>query len=209
MITFIFGDSITEGLWDSRGGWADRIKAYVQGQELKSGFKNYHQAYNLGIDGNTTDDILERFEGETRARLWPDESYAFIFATGINDTMHRGKQDFASTPEQYHDQLAKITELAKRLTQKVAFVDLTPVDEALSNPIKSSATGKCYTNERIQQFNRVLHELCQQQGVTLIEINKLFAAQDYKPMLADGLHPNDAGHELIYTKVLPVVQSWL
>ena len=29
MIIFIFGDSKTEGLWDSKGGWADRTKCQL------------------------------------------------------------------------------------------------------------------------------------------------------------------------------------
>jgi len=39
MIVFIFGDSITQGLWDSEGGWADRIKAFVQNEELSQVLK--------------------------------------------------------------------------------------------------------------------------------------------------------------------------
>jgi len=114
MIVFIFGDIITQGLWDSEGGWADRIKAFVQNEELKSGIKNYHEVYNLDIDGNTTKNIIDRFEAETKVRFWPNEEYAFIFAIGTNDTLHRNNQEPESTPESYKSELNKPVELAKK-----------------------------------------------------------------------------------------------
>jgi lysophospholipase L1-like esterase len=208
MITFIFGDSITEGLWDSKGGWADRIKAYVQAEEVKSGIKNYNEVYNLGVDGNTTKQLLERFEVETKARLWPDEEYAFIFAIGTNDTLHRNNAEFESTPERYENELNQLTTLAQKYSSKIIFVDLLPVDESLTNPIKSSSTGKCYTNERISLFNQTLYNFCEGHSLLCIKINETFE-QDYKNLLTDGIHPNDEGHELIANTIKPNLKELL
>ncbi len=209
MIIFIFGDSITEGLWDSKGGWADRIKAFVQSEEVKSGIKNYHEVYNLGVDGNTTKQIIDRFESETKARLWPDEEYAFIFATGTNDTLHRNNQEFESTPERYKSELNQLIGLARMYSSKVMFVDMLPVDENLTNPIKSSSSGKCYTNERIRSFNEVLHEVCDNQSLTYIKVSEKYLEQDYKTLLADGIHPNDQGHEVIFDLVVEYIRGLL
>lgn len=209
MITFIFGDSITEGLWDSKGGWADRLKAYVQAEEIKSGVKNYHEVYNLGVDGNTTKQIIERFEAETKARLWPDEEYVFIFATGTNDTLHRNNEEFESTPERYETELQQLTELAKEYSSKIIFVDLLPVNESLTNPIKSSSTGKCYTNDRISQFNKVLHGFCDKKSLSCIKVSEEYLRQDYKTLLVDGIHPNDKGHELTFDLVVKRVRELL
>ena len=71
MILFIFGDSITQGYWDDKGGWADRVKASVLAKDIANGFSTYHGVHNLGIDGNTTRQVIDRFEHETQARLWP------------------------------------------------------------------------------------------------------------------------------------------
>lgn len=210
MYILMFGDSITEGLWDSKGGWADRLKSYINKNEIENGFKDYHEAYNLGIDGNTTSQILERFDGETKARLWPDSEYVFIIAAGINDTLHRGYEDFESTPEQYAHGLHQLVQKAKQYSGKIIFVDITPVDEALTNPVASSSTGKCYTNDRIDLFNDTLRCFCQEQSLACVEVSKAFKAERHHSLLsADGLHPNDAGHELIYNLVKPNLEEWL
>jgi len=209
MIVFIFGDSITQGLWDSRGGWADRIKAFVQSEEVNAGIKNYHQVYNLGVDGNTTKQIIDRFEAETKARLWPDEECAIVFATGTNDTLFRNSQDFESIPERYEAELNQLIQLAKKYSSKVVFVDLLPVDENLTNPIKPSSSGKCYTNERISNFNKVLYEVCDSHSLLCIKASEKYLKKDYKMLLADGIHPNDQGHEVIFNLVVEHVKDML
>jgi lysophospholipase L1-like esterase len=142
MIIFIYGDSITQGLWDKNGGWADRIKDYVINDGIVKNLKDYSEIYNLGIGGNTTTQILNRFDSETKDRLWPDEQYAFIFATGLNDTLHRNNQDFVSTPEKYLAEISEIHKKAQKYSGKILFVGLTPVDEPKTNPVLNSSSGK-------------------------------------------------------------------
>lgn len=206
----MFGDSITEGLWDSKGGWADRLKTHIHKNELESSFKNYHEAYNLGIDGNTTKQILERFDSETKARQWPDSEYGFIIATGMNDTLHRKEKDFESSPERYSNELTELFSKAKQYSDKILFVDITPVNEALTNPVASSSTGKCYTNSRISQFNDTLQRFCEEKFIACIKVSEAFNSRDRNTLLsADGLHPNDAGHEIMYELILPKLEEWL
>ena len=70
----VFGDSIAWGASDSeKGGWVERLKIYMG--EHRSG-----NVYNLGVSGDTTNDLLERFEQEAKAR----ESDVIIFAVGTN-----------------------------------------------------------------------------------------------------------------------------
>ena len=66
MQIFIFGDSITSGMWDTQGGWADQIKQRVTTQCINSHFEIDIEVYNLGISGNTSRDLLYRFELEIR-----------------------------------------------------------------------------------------------------------------------------------------------
>ena len=205
-----FGDSITEGLWDNKGGWADQTKTFIHQQEIENGFKNYHEFYNLGVDGNTTRQILERFEAETKSRQWPDSELGFILATGINDTLQRGENDFECTPDQYAVELAELIKKAGQFTTRILFVDLTPVDETFTNPVASSSTGKRYTNSRIELFNRTLHKFCQNQSVECIKVSESFKAGGPRKLLAtDGLHPNSTGHRLIYDLVQPKIKEWL
>jgi lysophospholipase L1-like esterase len=50
----VFGDSITWGAYDpERGGWVNRLRNDLEKKEIES--------YNLGISGDTTADLLKRF----------------------------------------------------------------------------------------------------------------------------------------------------
>lgn len=207
MILLIFGDSITQGYWDEKGGWADRVKASVLTRDTANNFSTYHGVYNLGIDGNTTKQVIDRFDNESQARLWPDSEYGIIFAIGINDTVHINQTDFRSTPEQYKVELMALLERARTLSDRIAFVNLNPVDESWTNPLPASSSGKCYTNDRIDLFNAVLKEFCDSNNTVLIDIHNQFIKND--DLLADGLHPNTKGHQVIADMVLPTVSAWL
>lgn len=205
----IFGDSITQGLWDSKGGWADRLKAHVQENELQSGLKTHNEVFNLGVDADTTVDVLKRFESETKVRLWPKEEVVFIFALGVNDSLSKNGDEFQSTPQEYANNLNSLLNLAKKHSSNIMFVDIAPVDEALTNPLASSSSGKNYTNQRISEFNKVLHNFCRENSLVCINTSVGFGAHNYKLMLADGLHPNDQGHELIFNLVLTEINHLL
>ena len=207
MIVLIFGDSITQGYWDTAGGWADRIKASVFRKDIDANFAHYHGVHNLGIDGNTTSQVIERFDNEVKARLWPGSEYGVIFAIGTNDTVTREVGGPLSSPEQYKQELAVLLNKARGLTSNIAFVNLCPVDEALTNPLSASSSGKCYTNQQIDSFNSSLSEFCRQNDVSLIDVHGPFGKRD--DLLADGLHPNSAGHEIIYQAVQEQLNKWL
>jgi lysophospholipase L1-like esterase len=209
MNLFIFGDSIVHGYWDSDGGWADKVKAYALDEDIKENFKYYHGVYNLGIDGNTAQQIIDRFDNEAKARFWPDTEYGFIFAVGVNDTVHRNNIGYVSTPKLYGERIQKLHKLASEYSSNITFVNLLPVNEELTNPVPFSSTGKCYTNQRIEVFNNKLKEVCGHNNASLIDVHSSFMSRDYKKLLADGLHPNSDGHKLIYDAVLPTINSWL
>lgn len=210
MTIFIYGDSIALGLWDKMGGWVDRLKRYIQSEEVSSGIKNYHKVYNLGVDGNFTRNVIKRFQNETEARLDPKEKYVFVFATGINDTVYKDNHIFESTPEQYIHELYTVNEMAKKYSSKICFIDITPVNESLTQPIKSSLSGKCYSNKRIEEFNNALYDHCRKNNTLYVRVNERFKkAPDYTKLLLDGLHPNDEGHQIIFEEVIPIVMKFL
>lgn len=84
-----------------------------------------------------------------------------------------------------------------------------PVDEKLTNPLKSSSSGKCYTNERIGNFNKIIYEVCDSHSLLCIKASEKYLEKDYKMLLADGIHPNDQGHEVIFNLVVEHVKEML
>lgn len=207
MILFIFGDSITHGYWDEAGGWADRIKRAMFIKDISNKFASYDAVYNLGIDGNTTQQVIERFDREVAARTYPGADYAVLFAIGTNDTIQAEDGETYLSTEEYTAQLKLLTQKAHRITDSIAYVTLAPVDENLTNPLPASTTGKCYTNERIKLFNEALTKFCSESNTSCIDVFSDLSARN--DVLADGLHPNTNGHELIYNTLLPTIESWL
>lgn len=86
MNILFFGDSITWGAWDEDGGWVNRIKKIVDKKIISSNFEYYHDIYNVGISGENTNDLLERFDNETLSRVDGDNQTIFVFAIGVNDS---------------------------------------------------------------------------------------------------------------------------
>ena len=210
MRILVFGDSITQGFWDLEyGGWVQRLRREYDSRAIKNLSGSWPAILNLGLDGNTTADVVKRMSGEIEVRRWRDDPFILIFAVGLNDTTFAGEEVMA-TSEQYADELDVLISGARHFSDDILLVGLTPVDEELCNPWIHSSTGKSFTNERILEFEGTLRKVCIEQKITNIEIFEKFqeARQDQE-LLADGLHPNDLGHQLIADLVRPVLDKLL
>jgi len=191
----IFGDSITWGAGDSKkGGWVERLKVYF-------GEKYDINIYNLGISGNTTEDLLKRIENESRNR----RPSIIIFAIGTNDAqfIHSTNSNRISEND-FKNNIKKLYEIAKKLVPKIIFIGLTLVDESKTRPIPWN-TDKIYTNERIKKFDQIIKDFCFKNNLKFISINDLLNNND----LIDGLHPNTQGHIKIFKKIKPELENCL
>ncbi len=64
----VFGDSISYGAWDIEGGWVSRLRKFLDKKNLSE--ENFDcKVYNLGISGDNSSGVLNRFEFETRQRI--------------------------------------------------------------------------------------------------------------------------------------------
>jgi lysophospholipase L1-like esterase len=200
----IFGDSITQGMWDSRGGWAQRLIDDQFERQMADLEADLPLVFNLGISADTTTHLLKRFEAETKARQRP--GLAFVFAIGTNDSMLADGQPFLA-PEQYAANIESLVAKAKQFTdpQRILFVGLQPCDETRTAPVSWGSFE--YTNQRLQLFDRKLKEVCAGQAVAYAPVFEAFqkAQKDEHDLLIDGLHPDDKGHELMYQLVAPAV----
>jgi len=189
----IFGDSITWGAYDPQnGGWVNRLKNYFE----KQGEDN--DVYNLGVSGDSTTDLFERIEIETKSR----EANLIIFAIGVNDAqfIHSTNSNRISDGD-FESNIKKLFEIAKEFTSKIIFIGLTPVDETKTKPIPWN-TDKTYTNERIKKFDQIIENFCLKNNLKFIPINELLNNDD----LIDGLHPNTQGHIKIFDRVKPEIE---
>ncbi len=189
----VFGDSITYGAWDKDGGWVDRLKKFLHEKVLSN--SKYFLVYNLGISDDTTEDLLERFESETKKRIKEEEKNIIIFSIGTNDSqyMHKTKT-LRIKAEIFQQNIRKLINLAKKYSDCIVFTGLLLVDETKTDPIPW-VPEKSYKNEYIKQFNEILRSVCKEEKLFFIDLSI------EKDLLYDGVHPNTEGHKQIFERV--------
>jgi lysophospholipase L1-like esterase len=176
----IFGDSIIWGACDTEGGWVQRLRKYFDENWSE---KFDYSVYNLGIPGNTTEDLLERFEFETKQRLKENEDIMFIFGIGINDSQFiHSKNGLRYSLEEFEGNIQKLVDLARKYSSSITFVGLTPVDDSK-------------TNEYVKQFDKKIKEVCEKNNINYIY---MFDKLDLNDLEEDGLHPDNEGHNKMF-----------
>lgn len=188
----LFGDSIVAGEGDNEpGGWGTRLQRFfdANGHKIK--------VVNRGVGGNTTDDLVLRFEKECRP-IKPD---MVIFGIGINDTKYMGK----SNPEsiipinRLRENIQKLIDQAKKITQKVIFIGPTTVDESKTMPCiwDGVDTGIFFDNKRIALYSSKIREVCEKNDLDFINMLDLLNTSDTE----DGLHPDPKGYEKMFLRI--------
>jgi len=212
MNLLFFGDSITMGSWDSQGGYVSRIYQKLIKQINERGEygdpSKLSDVYNLGVDGADTKYTIDRFDKECQHRV-RNRDYVIVFALGINDTIYVHGSEFVSTPEEYGRNIKKLYDMAKQYVDRVLFMNITPFDDDVVQPTIFDP-GVSYYSERADLFNNILQNFCDSCDATLIDVHTPFAAaRAGQNLLCDGLHPNDAGHELIADVVIEKLEEIL
>lgn len=112
-----FGDSITFGFWDREGGWISRLRKWVDNKNLEwSGF--YYRVYNLGIDGNTTDDLIARVETEISPRIEEESKTLILYAIGINDSQYyTADKTLRIPPEKFKQNIKRLISVVKKYNE--------------------------------------------------------------------------------------------
>lgn len=196
----VFGDSVIYGAWDEKGGWAGRLKSLVTEKIIATKRKFYCTLHNLGISGNTTNDLLERFESETTQRLKEKDDTIVIFGIGANDSIRDRKNIPWTAPEKFRENLGKLIEIAQKYSSKIIFIGMTPVDEAKASPVFWDA-DVLYSNAHLEKYNEIIKSVCIKNNAQFIDIFEKWIKSDYKKLLEDGLHPNSRGHRKILGEV--------
>lgn len=193
MHILIFGDSITYGAWDTKGGWVQRLREILDKRTLKD-INKYALVYNLGVSGDTSHDVLKRFEKEADARIDENEETMFIFSFGSNDCVFiYDEKSFAVTEADFVRNINELIALARIYSQKIVFVGLTPMDEGKTKEVASAYQ----TNDHLKRFNEIMRRICDEQKIHFIDVYDKVSKKD----LEDGDHPNSKGHEKIFNEV--------
>jgi len=184
----IFGDSITEGYYDNEGGWVKRLSS-----KLSS-----HQICNLGISGDTTEDLLKRFD----VNVADKNPKMIIFSIGVNDSIlilkeNRNFVDF----EKFKENIRQLIEKARKITKNIVFVGLLSVDESKVTPMPWEPELH-YLNKDVEKYDQAIKEICETENLRFIDVNGKMKQEDYLEWLDDGVHPNSKGHEWLANLVV-------
>ncbi len=213
MRVLVFGDSITQGYWDTDGGWVERLRKHfdtLQASDLEG--RDEPTIFNLGISADNSNDILERLEAETTARTRHGNLPIVIIQIGINDssTDNRAEDQSVRVPiEDYEKNLHEIIKVARPLSSKLILVGLPACDESKTTPVFWGDFH--YTNAAIEQYEDVMKRVAAAEDTPFIPVFKNFktALDDGKDYLPDGLHPNNDGHEFIADYLLHTIEEML
>lgn len=206
MKILFFGDSITWGAWDEEGGWVARIKKFVDQKIIASNFEYYRDIYNVGISGDKTTNLLERFEMEATSRIDDDNETAIIFAIGVNDSQHVEDKGNRVPLKEFEDNLRTLVTKARNFTPKIIFIGLFPIDDSKLNPTPWD-DDKSYQTRYVEEYNNKIQEICKNEQIDFIDMYGEFKDHNYKTLLIDGLHPNTHGHKKISEVVLKFLHN--
>ncbi|HMS24342.1 MAG TPA: GDSL-type esterase/lipase family protein [Acidimicrobiia bacterium] len=224
MSVVIFGDSITNRASDETGGgWTSRLWSLI--------FHDFHTVYapgvkdsnhsvlELGIGGDTIVGVSKRFESELRTRIEIAEhgivsDVVVGLAVGVNDSRVNGITQLPEVPlDLFEETYSAVLARLKEIGVDVFTVGLTPCDDSKMSPCLFSQDNDDYTIERIKRYDAAVQKCAAIAGVSFVEVfpafNKIIADEGLDALLADGLHPNDRGHELIAELVFAEIRSKL
>ena len=182
----IWGDSITFGACDATAlGWPGRLRKVLPDDDATN-------VYNFGICGETSADVLKRFQVEFDA-IDPD---VVMLAFGINDSKFLTGATANLVPlRQYRENLQQLIAVAKKTASEIVLIGPTAVGKE-----SSSSRGSIFQDKEIVRYRDVLEAIAKENNLTFID---MFNVLDPAADLADGVHPTTAG----YQKMFEAIQS--
>lgn len=187
----VFGDSLIVGRGETPSySW---VKFFKKMHEKEF----YDAVYSLGIFGNTTTELLERFEAEAKVRiklLRKNDRFIVVFAIGTNDarcTDEKGTPK--TTPENFERNIKELFEKARKHTKEIILLGVPPVDEKRTQPYEKI----WFTNEQQSKYNNILRRIAQEENIPFYGYDEFWnswTSEDF----ADGVHPNTQGYKKMW-----------
>jgi lysophospholipase L1-like esterase len=193
---FCFGDSITLGCNDSTGlGWPGRLcRGLVHNDRSVA-------VYNLGINGDTSQDIAARWRAETGARS-RNAPGLILFAFGFNDAAKTDGGDVQIDLATSVANASSVLTEAKSITE-VLWIGPTPLDESV-NPMQTEFACWDMRNQDIARYDAAYADLADAIGIDYLRLFPEFLTSPrYRAALVAGdkVHPGDDGYAMIAERI--------
>jgi len=198
------GDSITLGTGDADMlGWPGRVcaRARAEGHDVS--------LYNLGIRGETSEDIRQRWRSEAVRRLPREFACALIFSFGLNDcVLENGSRPRVSLDRTVANTREILSEAKAWLPS--TFIGPAPVDDSRLPPQINPEREVRILNSQVEKLSVALAEVAGELGIPYLRLYPLLAASPRWHSImkqGDSVHPPKAGYELI-AELVQQWQSW-
>jgi len=196
----IFGHSVSQGFWDEKGGWVQRLRSFLDKRALKTqDEEKVFYTFNASISGDTTEDILERLEEEYRRRGGEEYEELLLIQIGTNDAIIEDEENRVSKKD-FSDNMGKIIKLGKKLSDHLIIVGDFPINPEMEEI--PYAPQKILRNRDVREYDEEKKKICREKDVDFIDLFELMDGRKNMEYLEEGVHPNDQGHEIIFQKVL-------
>lgn len=178
MRVLVFGDSITQGYWDTDGGWVERIRKHydaLQVTDLEG--RDEPTIFNLGISADNSENVLKRIAPEIIARTRHGNLPIVLIQIGVNDSstdsMPAGES--VSLPiDNYEQNLRDIVKKVRPLSSGIVFVGLPACDESRTTPV--SWGDYHYTNDAIRAYENKMRDIASELSIPFIPVFDQFKA---------------------------------
>jgi lysophospholipase L1-like esterase len=199
-----FGDSITYGEVDEvGGGWVNRVRTECL-RRIVAGRGAEVVVHNLGLGGETTRGLRDRFEAELGPRAAGGGQDIVLLAYGTNDAVQRDGESLVSL-EEFLGNLSHCIRVARTRGMGTALVNVTPI--APDREGRPNEQGSVRASAQIARYNAALAALATDAGSHLIDVHGPLARSAPGWLRPDGVHPNHEGHRRLFEIVLPQIDA--
>jgi acyl-CoA thioesterase I len=185
LCVLFFGDSFVAGAGDEQGlGWPGRVAAAAWEADLPL------TAYNLGVRGQTSQQVARRVLGEAAERRFPDGDNRIVVAMGANDPKPE-RLGFPLTTEESVAALESIFDDAATLSIPVFVIGPGPARDVRHDRASRS-------------LSRAFADACGRRGVPYAEVLDALLndhAWNAGAERRDGIHSDAAGYAS-YARIL-------
>lgn len=203
----VMGDSISdcgrakpvgEGLFGAlERGYVSLFDAMAQVDHPEWGLR----VVNMGIDGNTSRDLLARWETDVNAQA-PDLVAVLI---GINDVWRQFDSPFQPETHVLPDEYAaNLRQIARQQTQhpyRLVFLSPFFLESNPQEPMRA----------RMDEYGALMREVATENGIPFVDLQQAFAGllQNFYPgyLTWDRVHPSEPGQLVIARKLMGAVES--
>lgn len=204
---FILGASSVYGVGAEKDGWGDLVKSYVHGKlYAPNGPGETAEVFNFAKAGSTVEFVTDTFPWLCKHYQRGPDLVTLISVGGNDAKAVNAPDNYVCTPEDFKEKIMRLCTLLKDYSSRVIFVSNGYVDESKVSP-KPSPFGdgnvSYFTNKRRGQFNAITKEVCDSMGFDFVAVdcNEITWTQRY--LYKDGLHPNQAGYQLVFEALKP------